>query len=278
MSSRLFLLCSLLCFLVACKPPPEAPTELGDLTTYLFANFDDPDPRVMEAGMANILTYLEDFESGADLAVDSAATARSWTIPPLEEADWGGADHVEDVDPMSLYAVSVAVRSAYTGADHAPLIGLVDQTPLEAASSARYDRTFLDDFEEWRAAREGALRTSNEIDRDNILLTLTYQCSKDYRWVEMPDGSAATVGRSWISESFVNEDGAGGSGEDVMDFFSNLEVTLPSGDTTLRYNAVWGHVDFVPSIDQTVLLNTVRNGIQEGMENTETYLAGESDE
>lgn len=274
MSSRLLLLCSSLLCLAACKPPPEAPTELGELTTYLFAKFDDPDPLVMQAGMVNMLAFLEEFESGTDLSVDSSATDRSWTVPALQEEDWGGATHVEGVDPESFYAVSVAVRSAYTGAEHTPLIGLVDQIPLESASSARYDRTFLDDFDAWSAAGEGSLRTLNDIDRDNILLTLTYECSKDYRWVALPGGSVATVARSWISESYVNEAGAGGAGEDVMDFFSNVEMTIPSGDTTLRYNAVWGHVGFVPAVDETVLVNTVRNGIQEGMENTEIFLAG----
>jgi hypothetical protein len=274
MSSRLLLLCSLLLCLAACKPPPEAPTELGELTTYLFANFDDPDPLVMQAGMVNMLAFLEEFESGADLSVESSATDRSWTVPALQEEDWGGATHVAGVDPESFYAVSVAVRSAYNDAEHTPLIGLADQIPLESASSARYDRTFLDDFAAWSAAGEGSLRTLNDIDRDNILLTLTYECSKDYRWVALPDGGLVTVARSWISEAYVNEAGAGGAGEDVMDFFSNLEMTVPSGDTTLRYNAVWGHVSFVPAVDETVLVNTVRNGIQEGMANTETYLAG----
>ena len=273
MSPRPATLCFLLLGLSACSPPPEAPTELGELTTYLFANFDDPDPLVMQAGLVNMVTFLEDFEGEADLGVDSSATDRSWSVPALQEDDWGGAAHVDGVDPELLYAVSVAVRSSYTTDEHTPLIGLADQLPLESSSSARYDRTFLDDFATWSAAGEGSLRTLNDIDRDNILLTLTYECNKDYRWVTMPDGSLATIGRSWISQSYVNESGAGTSGEDVMDFFSNVEVTLPSGDTSLRYNALWGHVSFVPTVDQTVLENTVRNGIAEGMENTELYLA-----
>lgn len=275
MSSRLLLVCLLSLALSACKPPPEAPVELGELSLYLFANFDDPDPLVMEAGMANMLTFLEDFETGVDLSIDSAATERSWTIPALEEENWGGADHVPGVDPLNQDSVSVAVRSSYAGDAHSPLIGLGDQTPLESSSSARYDRTFLNDFDAWNTGREGALRTSNDIDRDNILLTLTYEAHKDYRWVTLPGGEVATIGRSWISSSYVNEPGAGTSGEDVMEFFSNMEVTIPSGDTSLRYNAVWGYVAFVPPVDDAVLANTVRNGIQEGFENTEIYLSGD---
>jgi len=280
MSSRLLLICSACLALSACKPPPEAPTELGDLTLYLFANFDDPDPLVMQAGMANMLAFLEDFESGVDLSVDTAATDRSWSIPSLEEDNWGGAEHVAGVDPLDQDSVSVAVRSAFTGPDHSPLIGLADQLPLESSSSARYDRTFLNDFDAWHAAQVETLRlrTTNDIDRDNILLTLTYEANKDYRWIAMPDGSMATVGRSWISQAYINEDGAGTSGEDVMEFFSNVEMTIPSGDTALRYNAVWGFVDFVPAVDDAVLANTVRNGIQEGFERTEEHLSGDGGE
>jgi hypothetical protein len=275
MSSRLLLVCVLSFVHSACTPPPEAPTELGELSLYLFANFDDPDPLVMEAGMVNMLTFLEDFESGVDLGIDSPATERSWTIPPLEEEYWGGAEQVLGVDPLNQDSVSVAVRSSFSGEAHSPLIGLVDQTPLESSSSARYDRTFLTDFDDWHTSQVGALRTINDIDRDNILLTLTYEAHKDYRWVNMPDGSVATIGRSWTSSAYVNEPGAGTSQEDVMEIFSNMEVTIPSGDTTLRYNALWGYVSFVPTVDDTVLVNTVRNGLQEGFENTEIYLSGD---
>ena len=58
-----------------------------------------------------------------------------------------------------------------------------------------------------------------------------------------------------------------------MDFFSNVELTIPSGDGSLRYNALWGAVKFEPEVLDTILLNTVRNGLQEGYENVEAYLA-----
>ena len=86
MSPRLPTLCLLLLGLTACSPPPEAPTELGELTTYLFANFDDPDPLVLQAGLVNMVAFLEDFEAEADLGVDSTATGRSWSVPALQGA------------------------------------------------------------------------------------------------------------------------------------------------------------------------------------------------
>lgn len=275
MRTCLLCLALLLCGLSACTPPPEAPEDLGELTLYLFANFDDPDPAVMQAGMVNMLTFLEEFEEGGDLGIDSPATDRAWQLPALEEENWGGADHWDGGSAENQMPVGVAVRSAYPGGDHAELVGLEDQTPLESSSSARYDRTFLTDFDEWLAGDVALLQTENSIDRDNILLTLTYTAYKDYRWVEMPDGSQASIARSWTTEEYINEPGAGTANEDRMEFFSNVELTIPSGEGSLRYNCLWGAVVFAPEVDETVLLNTVRNGIQEGYENTEAYLAGD---
>jgi len=276
MLQRLILLVLLASALVGCKPPPEAPTELGDLTLYLFANFDDPDPAVMQAGVVNMLAFLEGYEADVDLAVDTPVTERAWSIPALEEENWGGAPHWVGGDIATQMPVGVAARSAFGGNAHAELVGLADQTPLESSSSARYDRSFDTDFDSWLTGDAKLLRTTNEIDRDNILLTLTYTAYKDYRWIELPDdGGQAVVARSWIDDQYINEDGAGTANEDTMDFFSNVEMTIPSAGGTLRYNCLWGAVVFTPEVDETVLLNTVRNGMQEGYENTEAYLEGD---
>ena len=40
-------------FLVSCKAPPDAPTEMNELTSYLFMHIRDEDPEYLEAGMAN---------------------------------------------------------------------------------------------------------------------------------------------------------------------------------------------------------------------------------
>ncbi|MEE2828724.1 MAG: hypothetical protein VX498_06030, partial [Myxococcota bacterium] len=262
--------------LSACTPPPEAPTELGELSLYLFANFEDPDPLVMQAGVLNLLAFLEEFEDGVDLSMDSPATERSWQLPLMETEDWGGADHWEGHDPIDQLPVATAVRSAFGAQEHSELIGLVDQTPLESSSSARYDRSFLTDFDAWLSGDDEFLRTSNSIDRENFLLTLTYTALKDYRKVELPDGGGtAVVGRSWINEQYVNGPGAGTADEDTMDFFSNVELTIPGGEGSLRYNALWGAVVFRPDVDDTILINTVRNGMQEGYENTDAYLAAD---
>ncbi len=255
----------------ACTPLPEAPTDLGELSLYLFANFDDEDPLVMVSGMANLLQFMEDFEAETELGGESDEEARSWQLPIMEEENWGGAPHWEGANPWDQLPVALAYRSAYTGDDHAPLIGLADQTPLESESSQAYDRTLDTDWECWLAQDCDKLETTNAIHRNSSgVLEVIYTAYKDYRWVELPDdGGMAVVARSWLTEQYNDVSAA-----HHMDFFSNMEVTIPSGDSTIRYNALWGAVVFEPPMNETMLENLVRDGLEEGFDNTDAYLAG----
>lgn len=254
----------------ACTPLPEAPTDLGELSLYLFANFDDEDPLVMVAGTANLLQFLEDFEADGDLAPDSDEQARSWTLPLLEEGDFGGAPHWDGANAWDQLPVALAYRSAYGGAEHAPLVGLADQTPLESESSQSYDRTFDTDFDCWLAGDCEVVETTNAIHRNSSnVLEVIYTAYKDYRWVELPDdGGTAVVARSWTTDQYNDVNAA-----HHMDFFSNMEVTIPSGDGAVRYNALWGAVVFDPPMNETLLENLVRDGLEEGFDNTDAYLA-----
>ena len=45
---------------LACKPPPDAPTEMNELTSYLFVHLGDEDSEYLEAGMANLQTWVND--------------------------------------------------------------------------------------------------------------------------------------------------------------------------------------------------------------------------
>jgi hypothetical protein len=260
----------------ACTPPQDAPDELtntpvGDVNLFLFAHFDDADETEMQRGMEAMKGFLEGLEETVDLSLDSDVADRAFSIAPLTEDDWGGAPHWDGADPDDQLPVAVAVRSAHGGAAHNELIGIADQTPLESSSSAGYDRTFLTSFDDWFAGDVSKLETENVIHRDNILLDYVYTAFKDYRRIEMEDGTTATVGRSWITQQYF-DDNPNGS-QDTIDFFSNMEVTIPSGDGTLRYNALWGAIVFNADVGETLLLNTIRNGMQESFEKTDAYIS-----
>ena len=263
----------------ACKTAVEAPeglseSPIGDINLYLFSNFDDPDPAVMQRGMEEMKAFLEGFEAGTDevegvdLSVESDPVPRFLEIAPLTEEHWGGAPHWTGHDPADQLPRALAVRSAHDGTAHAEIVGIEDQTPFESSSSAAYNRTFVTSFDDWLAGDADTLVTENEIHRDNLLLDLWYTAYKDYRWVEMEDGSMAVVARSWIDQQYINDQDP----DDTMDFFSNMEVTIPSGDGVLRYNALWGAVVFEPEVSEGILTSTVRSGMQESYEKTEDWL------
>ena len=44
---------------LACKAPPDAPTEMNELTSYLFMHMRDEDSEFLEAGMSNLQTWVE---------------------------------------------------------------------------------------------------------------------------------------------------------------------------------------------------------------------------
>ena len=88
MSFRTVPIALALVLLVGCQPPPEAPTDLSDLSLYLFANFDDEDPLVLQAGVVNLLAFLEDFV-GKWVVRDLAKAAGERYLPSLERRPSG---------------------------------------------------------------------------------------------------------------------------------------------------------------------------------------------
>jgi len=248
-------------------PNYNAPTTPAELSLYLFREFDHADPGVLRAGVINLRTFLEDFETTTSLDMGSTVGDRAWTIAALTEADWGGAPHWAGHNPDDQLPMAVAVRSSFGTDDHAALVGLVDQTPLEP-SNQHYDRSFVTSWDEWINRESLSLQTTNSITRENILMTLTFTSYKDYRWVQLPDEDGwAVVGRSWIIQQYENEGGG-----TTMDFNSNVELTVPSGSGTLRYNTLWSAMHFGVELADSVLMNLIRNGIQDGYEATEAYL------
>ena len=267
-------LCLLACVVLAgCKPPPpEAPTELGDLNLYLYREFESEDPAVMSAGLAN----LESFLDGLDWAsLDSLEDreGREWQPPVLSPEDRSDLPEIEGVHAEDQLAVSVAWASPYSPAQHLAIVGLTDQTPVEAESSASYTRTFLTDADCFLAGDCDALRTSNAIHRDELVLDIFYEAFKDFRRVEIgSSGTHAVLARSWTEERFFGE-----SGQNSIDQSYSLEVWIPTADGTRRLMSYWNQMTIPVVSDNTIVLNLMGAGIDEIFENTDGFLAAQED-
>ncbi|MBT3217957.1 MAG: hypothetical protein HN348_02620 [Proteobacteria bacterium] len=210
--------------LLGCKkPPPEAPKELNELSRYLFREWDNEDPLVMQAGVENLRDFL------ADLDLEGKVNDRSFTLDPIREDDLD-VDH-PDRDPEDCLNVSVARKSEWPVDDHAQLQIESDQTPTEPTAKD-YLRTFPkeDDPDCLPDHDCGVLETVNDIRRENLLMSISFELFKDFRWVELDGEEDALVARSWIDQSWAGDNGKNW----VYQSFS-VDIWIASNDAAWRY-------------------------------------------
>ncbi len=254
---------------VACTPPPEAPSDLEELSTFLFAEFES-EADVLAAGVVNLETFLLDFESTNTLAADANRRDRTWSLPILgyESMDMTDRPADEDFNPATQLPVALAMRSAFPGQDHVDLIALPDQTPIEADSAEAYDRTFTTDAACFLDASCDRLEVHDVIHRNSApVINLVYEQEKYYRHIPYgEDGDVAVVSRSWVCEEYTNDDG------DFIDQWFGLNVYMADAGQTIRYSALWGSSSVRETFDDDTLVNLVANGIEESFQNTETHL------
>ncbi|HCP47273.1 MAG TPA: hypothetical protein DIU15_14625 [Deltaproteobacteria bacterium] len=265
------LLAGLVLLLAGCaQPPPEAPTELGDLTLYLFSNFE-ADEEVLLAGVSNLGAFL-DQGVWDDFIPGSSREGREWTPPTLTSDHFGGIPETEGVEPDEQLPVAVASWSDHAPEARAELVALRDQTPVEAPSSASYDRDFLTDIDCFTDLSCRFVRTTNVIHRDQLVLDVVYEAYKDFQWVGMPDGQQALLARSWTTEVFPEDDG-----QDSLDQSYNLEVWLPRPGGALGLNVVWSSVTLPAVSDDSLIASVTAGVIDQIYVATEEYLNGEGD-
>jgi hypothetical protein len=263
--------------LAACRPaPPEAPTDLGELSTFFFDELAAEDPAVLEVGAGNLLDLFINFETdGGSLSPDVDREDRTWTLPILEREQMGDLPIPEEVDPARQLPVGVAFRSAHPPAAHAELIALVDQTPIEPESAETYTREFETDVACFVDESCGTLLVRDTIYRHNMLLDLTYWQYKFYRRLALPeDAGQAVVARSWLEEQFVEPEG---TDPDTIEQWSALSVLIEEGTGSLRFSTLWGSSSLNDTFADTpeFLTNQVADGMEEGFVDTDAYLDGE---
>ena len=161
---RPVLLLASLTLAFGCQPPsPEAPTEVSELSRYLYREWANPDPEAMEAGLLNLWDFL------ADVDLESANVDRSWVPEVLEPEDVTDIQRPEDRELSALLAISMAGRSVWPVADHGALQMEEDQRPAEPTAPV-YIRTprNLSDVSCFPTRECGPVETDNEVRRENL--------------------------------------------------------------------------------------------------------------
>jgi hypothetical protein len=250
--------------LVACSPPIEAPEDLGELTLYMYSNFEVGDGAELAAAAINLEQYMETI----DLAADSKD--RSVTLPVLTEADRGGVPAPDGVDPEDQIPVAVTGRSENDLDTALELIAEPNQVCIANNGYVYYMRDWDGEIGAYVDGTAEYSSNVSEIRYESLIANVWFDEYQDFRRVDLDDGRTLVIERSYTDQSFGSDNGSSS-----WDQRFALNVWLPDGDgNTWRFLAFWSGVT-IPGLSDDAVANLAVDGIDEGFVNEDAYVAGE---
>ena len=255
--------------LLACKPPVEAPAEIGELTLYMVENFDGTGEDGAEALPAAAIS-LENWLVTLPLSLDDDVDDRAVTPPTLPEARLGDLPVPDSFSEESQVPVAVA---AEVGDDMDTQLDLMldpNQVCIASGTTVYHEQTFDSDEACFRDGSCELLETTHEIEIDS-LNNVWLDMKRDYRWFEVEDGRKGIVAVSALPNQATAYDGDG-----TWDQRYDLIFWLPSqdGSKVLRFYSMWSSVTLT-GVTEDFYATTVKNGLDEHLTNTVTFAAGE---
>jgi len=255
--------------LLACKPPVEAPAEIGELTLYMVENFDGTGEDGEDALPAAALS-LEAWLVTLPLSLDDDVDDRAVTPPTLPESRIGFMTAPSSFDEELQVPVAVAAEVPDDMDTQVELMLDPNQVCIASGTTVYQEQTFDTDDACFRDGSCDVLETSHEIEIDslnNVWLDMT----RHYRWVEVEDGRRGIVAVSWLPNQAQAYDGDG-----TWDQRYDLIFWMPSqdGSKVLRFYSMWSSVTLT-GVTEDFYATTVKNGLDEHFENTVTFAAGE---
>lgn len=240
------------------EAPPVAPEDVDSVTRFLYREWDNEDPSVMEDGVAKLEAALLRFDLKSD---DRELRSFKLTAPTVE--DLGTIKPPEGQDPKTCAArISVARWSKWPITDHAKVQISPDQLPLEPTAKT-YTRNFTEPTDPSCFAERGCdvFKTLNNVKRENFFIAVTFDLNKVFRWVKLPGDRWAFVARSWTDKVYTGED----KDTAIRQSYS-LDVWLGQADgSTIRYQALFSDTK-ISVEDEDLVLGTVADSTDETLE------------
>jgi hypothetical protein len=207
-----------------CKAPPDAPDELDELVGYMYGHMPDEDQDAMQAGAANMDTWLFD---GIDQTLEGYRVNNLSTeeIDALGEGD-------RDLDGL----VGAAVGHVSDNAPHDLAAAAIGDDPLEM-----YPDTYDDFTRDVHGDMDCFLAGDCERLETEITSVLNYPLGVQvtthsmiqYRWIDTDPGPVL-VERTWLREpATVNVSWL------TVDQQYYLWVVLPDGDGARTLQSTW---------------------------------------
>ena len=270
---RCALFVSLALPLVACKAPPEAPSEFADIAAFLFERFDDEDTQDIALGVENLEAWLL-----ANLdATEGDSLADGYTVSSLDPAV------IRTVRPDSEPAVdseiagsSVAGELTFDVPTLAQAIAIEEQEEIFKAY-VTHERTFLTDESCFVTRGCETLDTLNNVHSSFAggTLQVTSEGRAQFRWLDYGDdqaGKTALLRRTWLLEP-PKMGGAFASALEINEQIY-VGVLLPWEGGTLRIATTWVSVNIVGDIDEGFALQMMVSSMQNENEQLTEYLGG----
>lgn len=241
----------------ACAPP-EAPTELNDLSRYMYREWDAADERTRVAGMANLDAFLTTVDIGSDSLDD-----RTWTLTDLQDED---VAHIDRPDrPLeNCFGIGMGYLSRWPASDHAQLQIELDQVPTEPTAEF-YTRsvTNVDDASCFAEQTCDRIDTTNDMRRKTAVYSVDSTLFKNFVWVPYVDADGverdAFYSRSWYDQSWDGDKGS----TTIWQSYS-IDVWMDRGDgTAWRYQTLWNETDLLGfTVSEDVALGSVQGGTE----------------
>jgi len=248
-------------FLVSgCKAPPDAPIQLDALCAWMFAHFDDDDPRNMRAGAENLDVWL-----GENLD----ATLEGYTVNNLSPSDVQNLP-LDNPSVDSIVGAAVGHVSPYGVLSMADPLVVEDQTQVFPDSFDAHQRTFLTDPTCFVDESCDVVRTENEVESSYALgLKVSTHGRADYRWVDLGHGNLALVHRTFLLEP---ADTSFAWLQINAQYF--IGVMLPQDDgTTRRVSATWiSAIVGASPVPKATALNLIIKSMQSDSTDLDTWL------
>lgn len=269
MRRRSWPLLAILPLAAACTPPVEAPAELGELTLYLFENFEETEENegdglvLLPAGLESLSEYL----TGLDLEGD--VDGRAVTPPKLPYSRLGGAETMDGAqeDLQVPVAVSGLVQADINA--QAEMSMDTNQVCIASDTTTFQQQTFAADAdpEAWASGAVDRIESDHEVFVDS-LSDGWMDKHQQYVWVEMEDGRMAIISRGWMTDAETVK------GDLTWDQRFELNVFIPANgsDQVMRFYSMWSSVTGLGDDAYAVI---VKNGLDEYYQNSDAHWQGE---
>jgi hypothetical protein len=251
-----------LLLLVGCAAPPKAPSDLNDLSLFLFREWPDSQAEPMESGITTMQSFLSPLAAKGELSGD--INARSWQVNPPQKTDLTGITFPAGANPQECVGAAVAFKSAWSIQDHAKLQLQTNQLPAEPTATL-YTRTFTSPTDPSCFLDQSCvvLNTSNDVTRANPLGTVNLTLMKDFRWVSVKTSSGtllAFVARSWTEKAAKGS----AAGSAILQSYA-VDVWIGISPTeTWRYQA--NYSQSTPTLDTSILVSIQATGVDENLQ------------